>query len=1021
MIVDAKESESPILNRIKNNSFLINSHDCPIIIRVKGVIGNGRLSYLVAAAAARVLMDDETNLSETINVAGKPWTIAQKKEEGGRLWSLFNLVHMVYLDTHARTYDVYDNSWWLRSPTIEEEIEATIPFFDHFVIQASTDRSFMGLFEPYERELFTDPFTKLATTAFQEYETCFGHKDHFQLSDSDYRIVYYDEQFSLVKRDHPIATNPEVQQRTAEMYLTYIKEKYGEEKIQEIDYRYSLELDKLIESNIGVTPEHVYRVNIGVNNVDMYDVKRLWNALCKIYQMPQCVSHKMRLDEYLESLSISILPRERRRALYYLIKERVKWRDPVKGDLIMWLYEVTKNGTIEDPEETTVKTFDTLMSLLIPGNEACERSLTGRKIYGFIRSYYSNAESGVIKPWVDQQELFQTIILLRNQFNEDLFLEKLAHVVVKKRLARKSLKGDYRVGILLPAPVKEDGLQHWYRVTSCISTPTGLLSYTLNAATSGDVLDKMKLYRSTDSIVSPSSVYNDLNAINSPGYEGRNIAEPYEYSFFKESTIPIWVAYTILAKRKLENLDPYVVSIDEVDAIYQDLLSANASLDHVLTTDYKKKDFRSIIRENDVILNELYRLKKLEQYKRWKTSCSFGSYTKILGFLTGAISSEDVQSEEKIAQELFDQLEVFSEHEEDPARKYDIVRLKDQLFRHVLVYHEHSFLSGIESKRTSYCDILNFKRIYHSIEKESDKLTLLTSWINRLEMIAEELEENIEEKIGANLTLLGHSLGGAAASSHIVYYLVDKDRVPLPGHQCMGYFWCDPGINDEDNEKFKLWGWKHKDLFRELEIAFCLKRRLEVGDVVALGGEVHLGATFSEEEDARLKEWLKYDFRLRERLENASNLAIALSSSAHETQFEEGQVYDPESGEGDYIETEIPSHVLGRFDHRGKIVTLRDEETDSFVRHEVEGEKKNENWLEILDIWKLGGIHARVESEWVRTNRYISLLYYLLYGSDDVDRILDLTDERGVFAVMKEGVITRRIEREIPEESPSLG
>lgn len=985
---------SPPLTRIKNHHFLMHmDFEHPVVFRVSVGEGKGRQAYLVAKAASKALASAQPGLTTSFSAVGTSWSLVPKDENGGRLWSFFNLFHKIYFNTYMQIYDIAEDSWWSSSFSPEMEIEISIPLFDHFVIQAFSGQSSQCLFEPFDREPFTDPFTQCAAKAFQRYESCFEHKDNFSPEDCDYRIVCFNEQFSLVRREHPLALNPEIRRFTTEMYLSFIREKYGDEKIREIDYRYSLSLMDLPESGTGLTPEHIYRVNIGVHNIDMNDVRRLWRGLKHIYNAPHYESHKLPLDEYLPACT---LPGSQKRALFHLIKDKVKGRDPIKGDLMIWLEDEVM--PCETLEEAPTVLFDQLMSLLIPGKEACLRSLTGRKIFGFIRSYYSNAEAGEIKPWVDQQELFQTIVSLRGCHSEELFLEKLVHVIVKKRLARKSLDGEYRVGLLIPAPVGEDGLQHWYHVSSCISTPTGLLNYTLHPVLAGDGLDHIKFYRSTDSDVSPNSIYIDLNPISSPG-SGWDSAKKYDNSFFEKYTIALWVACTHLAKCKLKEGDK--------DAAYQYLLSANESLDKVVTTEYRKKDFRTIVRENDVILNDLYRVKKAEQYRRWRTSSTFGAYAKIHGYI-----SRDDQDEEKeriLARELFNQLERFSENEEDPARKYAIVHLKDQLFRHVLVYHKHSFLAGIENARTSYCDILNYQNFYSKIHDEMDQMGLLRCWIERLEFIAKELHESIEEKTKANLILAGHSLGGACASTHMVYYLVDRDRVPLPGCRCLSYLLCDPAINDQDNEKFKSWGWKHRNLFHELGIEFEIKRRLEVGDIVPLGGEAHLGATYSEEEDARLKEWLKVDFRLRERLESAKSPAIALSATAHETQFEEGKPYDSETGEGDYIETEISSDLLGKFDHRGKIATVWDEENGKFVRHEVEDEEKRKMWQELLELWKLGDIHGRIESEWVRTNRYLSLLFYFWYGAEDADRPDGrLTDEMGVFAVTDEGVISRR-------------
>jgi len=976
------EEKTPTeLTRIDNNSFLFETAERPVIIRLPKVTSDGRLARQVAEAAYEILQQDEPDLAAHFPVRNRSWKIFPKEQTETYFWSLVNLVQALYQDTQTNTYEVYETGylgWWTDSCT-DETTEISIPLSESFVIRASADD--IALHEPYDNQPFADPFTKLATVAFQKYETAYCHPDYFSFNQAQTRIVFHEDQFSLVKNTSPLAQDKELNQKTLELYESYINETYGRKKIEEITERYQIVFD----DSVGLTPEHIYRINIGVHDICIDDVKNLWSSLFKVMGAHQTKNLTVPLEDFLEAISCDLLPGRVKRALYRMLKK--SWTEPKKGDFTLWFSNLTKMASITDVKQVSPKAFNELMLLLIPDNDSCERSLTGRK-NRHVLSYLTNAETKEFKPWVDQQDYFQTIILLRGNSNTDLFYEKLSYVIAKKHLARRLLDGNYRVGGLIPAPSSFG----WYEVTSCISTPTGFHSYTLESTLPHILLDKIKLYRSTASdpcaLRSSESVLNDLNCINSPGYEGRGIAEPYEYPFFKESTIPVWVGYVLLAKKELGREGG-------ISDAFQHLLSANETFLQFLTQDFQRKTFRQIIREHDAVLNNLFRRKRR----------SFGSYADITRFIRKSVVDKAIgefssQNDEKIASKLFTQLEKFSEIEEDPAQKFAIVRLKDEIYRHVLQYYEISFLKEEKRSRRFYSDILKFKEVYEPITNEEDQVAILSQWISRFEFIAEELEENLEAKQPQNIVLAGHSLGGACAMSHIVWYFCQKvgGRIPCPDHYCAGYVHCDPGTNDSDNEIFKTWGYSHRILMRKLKCGFHIKRIHEGGDIVATGGEVHLGATYCKKEDLRLKTWLQYEFSIRQLVEEPKNL---ISTVAHGTQFEDGKLGD------DYEETEVTSDQLGEFDHRGSIKTVYNRCSDEFNRVRCDEDEQKWAWDVRRLQWKLGGAVHYVDSDWVRSHYYLTWLASKFFGFDNNERISNLTDVHGVFVVTSDGVITK--------------
>lgn len=979
---------TPSLIRINDDSYVFERDDRPLVIKVSGSGADGRLSRLVAEAALHVLKVPEPDLSGGLDVRGRSWKIVPSDTEGGYFWSLLNSIHGLHTNTKAQKYSVYETGalgWWYDKDSPAQS-EASIPLSASFAKKVSDQ---IALYESYESKPFEDPFTRLAAEAFQKYEPRFCHKDFFSFEECATRLVFSGEAFLLVRKESALAHNLDLHRKTYRLYSRYIRDLYGDEKIEEITARYRLTFD----DTIGLTPEHIYRINIGVHDFWIRDLRALWERIDVALQEYGKQHLEAPLEDFLEAIPSSLIPGSIKRALYRKLKR--KWATPKKGDFTNWVNQLNQAGAARSFDDLTMTALNELMTLFLPDDEACFRSLTGRGTYGFIRSYYSHAETGEYKPWVDQQDVLQTVILLRGQKDPDIFYEKLAHVIVKKHLARDNPDGDYRVGELIPAPLGTSGQQAWYVVTSCISTPTGFHSYTLESAVPGEPLDKIKLYRSTASnpcsLRYSESIQNDLNCINSPGYEGVGMAEKYERLFFFESSVPVWVGYMTLAERELKTKSP------DREAACQSLLKATQSLEAYLTRDFKRKDLRSIVRKYDAVLNRLYRSKRSR----------FPSYSDItrlirLGWSERLVESITTENETKIAQDLFDQLSTFSEQEEDPVVKFSIVCLKDEIFRHVLNYYEISFLKAREDSRFLVRDLSQFEAFFQKADGE-DKQAILEQWVERLSDIAMEDGEHPSLKKQQNIVLTGHSLGGACAASHIIYYFLNQDRIPCSGCTCVAMLYDDPCTNDIDNERFKQWGLSHSELMRRLECGFFIQRSHETGDIVPTGGEVHLGATYSLEEDRQLKSWLGYHYRLYERKEDAADLAVLWSRVTHETQFSTGK-------EGvDYLSTPFRSDELGKFDQRGKIKSVYDRQARSFVRVKCEEEVEAKVWEALSAKWKLGSNACIYDSESIRSDPWFTWLWAKYFHGESEDRISQYTDDRGNFVVTDQGVVSEKL------------
>jgi len=992
----AEEKPARPLIRIDDTSFLFETDERPVIIVLPGVKNDGRLARQVAEAACGILKTDSNVEEKAFELRNRQWKLIHKNSENAGyldfLWNFVNYFQTVYENTLAKTYTVKETTsvFKLWPDDYENEFpDRSIPCEECFDSSGK---------EPYSSPPFSDPFTRLAAIAFQEHETAFFHRDYFSFDQLQTRIVFRDGQFSLVKASDPLAKDEKCAGTTLELFQKHIVETYGAKKIDEIISRYNIDFD----DSVGLTPEHVYRINVGVHEIFIDDVQDLWDSIRAVKKLSSWENSQSPLEDFFLCIPPDLWAGRVKRALFHLFKR--SWNKPKKGDLCTWFNHLRDFIAIKDVHDLPPKLFTDLMGLLIPEKEACDRSLTGRKSYGGVHGYYTNAQTKEYKPWVDQQDLFQTIILLREQRVPELFYEKLAFVISKKHLAR-SIEGDnYRVGGLIPAPCDFS----WYEVTSCVSLPTGIMSYTLESAHKTRPLDNIKLFRSTASdscaLRSKESLLCDINWANSPGYMGRRLGKDYEFPFFKERSIPVWYGYVLWAKSRLElkSAGRYI------DEIVQILSKANQEFLKYSTHEVEKKSLKQIIREHDEILSYLYR----------KRRSQFGSFpdirSKFRKSMADMLMTEVNKGKDReIAQKLFDDLQAFSEAESDPGILHRIVRLKDDVYCHALSCLPMSYFNKERSVQDENCDIFHMDKKVKAAKSQEDKLEILSKWAGRFDDIARgrNVQESLEFKKRGNLVLTGHSLGGACAMSYLDLYfrICSGGRIPLPGCYCAGYVFDDPGTNDEDNERFKEWGYRHRDLMKQLKSQFFIRRIHEKGDVVVTGGEVHLGATYSKKEDELLKTWLETETLLRERLPRPKCVDIALSPCAHGTMFEEGMPGV------DYTEEKVDSYHLGELGSRGKIKSVYNRCSDEFNREFYADEERRLIWASTRLRWKLGGAIVRFDSEYIRTHTWVETAVEWIWGGQSDDRIDHLTDHHGVFVVTRKGVKSKIKRLEVGE------
>lgn len=124
---------------------------------------------------------------------------------------------------------------------------------------------------------YDDPFTFLATQGFSRFDPHFFAEDKLKPHASCYRLVKRENELLLVHKESILADKNALK-GAHEKFLSQIKELYGEEKVLYIDKLYKLKLFSQDE----ITPEQVYRFNIGTTNLELNDLAKAHPTLSEL-------------------------------------------------------------------------------------------------------------------------------------------------------------------------------------------------------------------------------------------------------------------------------------------------------------------------------------------------------------------------------------------------------------------------------------------------------------------------------------------------------------------------------------------------------------------------------------------------------------------------------------------------------------------------------------------------------------------------------------------------------------------
>lgn len=617
-----------------------------------------------------------------------------------------------------------------------------------------------------------------------------------------------------------------------------------------------------------LSPEVVYRINIGLTKCENRDLRILQTRLTDLYND---IKQGKEDDALLENMKA---PRFLMRNLLKQIAREWNTDDEITcKDFIEWYNDNAEAlGLGQEPTDSSQlnrEAFNVLVDLFSFTSEETDLHHTGRKGEGQVFGYYTHAGNQEYKPWVDEQEFEICKQWLRGpEYQERMnfdpwpaYHEKLAHVISKKHLAAYDGKS-WSIGDLIPAPMAADGTPRWYQVTSFINSSTGIVTYTLEPACDDPTLPLIKLCRSRAAspyaMDNTASVSNATNPMEAPGNEGRIFSEKYESELFNRSTIPIWVAYAELANKKLKNLSNYIQDQkEELLIIHEQLIAATEELCERNAP--KIPTLNGIIRDHNFAFLKLWDSPGLSRLNKYRLHKIYRRHLNSLNW-----KEQSVASQRRQAQKLLDLIKIIEEAGGTTHSKPKRDKLKEALGNLLEVTSSKDEDDAAVVLPEELQAIKAHQEAYEHFQGIPD-IQKLTKWKQALLDHADTQKERSKYKQQKSIHVVGHSLGGAVAQMLFAEQTLIKGRCPLVGQTIELFEQDAPGISQKQNETFVSVGNKHHLLFKEMAaLVKPLKannqpltdedpppfkapilqiHRLQFeGDFFVMTGETHLGA-----------------------------------------------------------------------------------------------------------------------------------------------------------------------------------
>jgi hypothetical protein len=412
--------------------------------------------------------------------------------------------------------------------------DGNIPFPNHDIPQ--TAQQFFGTLP------FTDPFTRLSLLVLQTVDPHFVSERKIYTS---FRITLLQNGQGIIITEIPNRppTNEEIQEnkRAVAWYRNFLIQEFGQDKLQFVDTVYGFSLSEMLDKGLPLAPDHVFKINIGMNKIDLSDIKTMFDNLIAASSRqgvdPSTIFPRYQLRKFAQVLKINEMP---------TMEQIAALASPLSG---------ATDFQLLPPDR-----FNYLVNFVMFSPEERERAYTGRKINLWaISGTVTLGDPHIYNPSNDLAEILQVFPQFEKTDDWENYCELLSHVLVKKALYEPVSDSLWKVGLLIPGPQSEGATARWFYIESFCDDSLGNVNYLLLPACKtyttddGSTLPMVKAYRSTASdqncIAWAESVAADLNPYGSPSSLDPKNSFLYEKPYFDERTIPLWAGYMLAAEK----------------------------------------------------------------------------------------------------------------------------------------------------------------------------------------------------------------------------------------------------------------------------------------------------------------------------------------------------------------------------------------------------------------------------------------------------------------------------------------
>lgn len=541
------------------------------------------------------------------------WNLSIVKPKSGFLSKILSSEPMLHkindrrvcvISTQPKTAESF--AIWKASQEIKPKI--TLP--GYYAIPTTVDAEL--LIKP-----FTDPFTTLAKDAFQTIEPNFvsgsSIKGALRFIVETKNIILNEFKVSLIPLRPEHQEIPEIakqNRKAVKRFYDFAVSEYGIVHMKYVEGAYGINFRDMIEKGSPLTPDHIFKVNIGVNSFQFSHLELLRSKLGNLLKEKRIIDNDSTPQHAFTDLKafgatpevLSI--REWRKIVQLFQKSKNDGRTSFKE----FIQAIVGDEAIS-LDSLPASQVNALISILMPSDDELKQIYTGREIKHLAICGYSTMGS------TDETDACRDTFELLHTFSDmkggdwTNYYEMLGHVAAKKSLYHKYIvdgKPEWRVGALIPGPTDEATGEIWYQVESVSDDEMGNLNYMLlpvtdKYRTGGKLPPAIKLFRSTamsaGSIDSIDSVVADLNPYGSPGDTDPTDTFSREKVYFDDRTIPLWVGYLLqgqsIRERGGELSDAYKAfqkGVEELvycmknDGSYDDLIMDPVDVKDILLT-----------------------------------------------------------------------------------------------------------------------------------------------------------------------------------------------------------------------------------------------------------------------------------------------------------------------------------------------------------------------------------------------------------------------------------------------------